>query len=267
MQAFRRRVIAMKLAPPARKSHGGFTLLELLVVVAIMAVVAGSVVMVLGRTEEQANVHITQSEITELKKAYLRFRKDTGYFPKQGPFALSPSGLIKPDDPSHWPTFLSGKSPQERATWFHSPANHYQLLGLIYAVPDNQGPLAGTGHPLRTFDPDTARGWNGPYLGRAGNGFLRIGSALNPDGSGSPVAGTPIKDVVGVADPFALPPVGSEAHLQWRPQPNGPATEYARWGRPYFAFGLHDPNQARLVGTGPNGTYGDQDDLTLYLLR
>ena len=67
-------------------SRWGFTLLELLVVVAIVALIAGGVIMSFGNTRDDSSLQIVQSEILEIKKAVLQFKQDTGYLPKQGPF-------------------------------------------------------------------------------------------------------------------------------------------------------------------------------------
>ena len=217
-------------------------MLELLVVVAILAVVAGGIVVVFGGVEEDAAFKIAQSEMMEIRKAILQFRRDTGFLPRQGPLALTIDGGSVP-------------LPPQGEAWFKSPANFIQLL---------ENPLTGTGHPLETWNIDTKRGWNGPYLSRSGEGYVTLGDNLQADGSGSPTAGGLLVDVPGMADPFTAEPVSG--YLLWRANPGGPF--HPDWGRPYFLFDL-DNNDARIVGMAANRTYeaGAGDDLVLYLLK
>ena len=205
----------------------GFTLLELLVVMAIMAIVAGSVIATLGGTGEHATEQVAQAEMAELKKAILQFRRDTGWLPKQGPFSLQGLSLqgaaILP----------SGKD----AAWFDSPANFYQLF---------ENPL-DPAHPLAAWNPDTGRGWHGPYLSRGGPMLVTMGQDL---------------EVPGVADRFAHPPDGGL--YAWRTS-QGPLS---RWGRPYLLLDIDLP-QPYLLSFGPNGRYesGAGDDIVLFLFQ
>ena len=95
-------------------SRAGFSLIELLVVVAVLATVAGGVVVSLSGVETHAATELTVRELAELKQAVLRFREDTGFLPKQGPFALEPAGQVP--------------EPSAGVAWFASPANLSQLI-------------------------------------------------------------------------------------------------------------------------------------------
>ena len=225
----------------------GLTLLELLIVIAILAALAGGVIMVLEGAEEDSGTKIAKSEMLEIKKALLKFRQDTGYLPKQGPFALvtdTPPGLVP--------------VPAQGAGWFHSPANFVQMY---------EEPLDGLGNPVRSWNPDTARGWRGPYLTRQGEGLVDIGDGLNANGTGSPtiIVVALLSEVRGVAGPFLARHEGSI--FVWRTSPG--SIPHDRWGRPYFLFDLNDNNNARLVGVGPNKTYdnGTGDDIVLYIFK
>lgn len=218
----------------------GFTLLELLIIVAILAALAGGVIMVLDGAEEDSATKIAKSEMLEIKKALLKFKQDTGYLPKQGPFALltdTPPGLVP--------------VPSQGSTWFHSPANFAQMY---------EEPVDSLGSPIRPWNPDTARGWRGPYLTRQGEGLVDIGDGLNTDGTGSPttIITALLAEVRGVADPFVAKPEGS--FFVWRTSPG--STPHDRWGRPYFLFDL-DNNNARIVGMGPNGEFEGNNPLDL----
>lgn len=225
----------------AFKAEEGLTLLELLIVITVLAILAGGAILALGTVEEDASLKLAESEMLEIKKALLRFKQDTGFLPKQGPFDLAPpngSGVVP--------------LPSEGIDWFRSPANFDQLY---------RNPLAGTGHPLEIWNPSTARGWRGPYLTVQGEGLVDVGNNLGTDGTGSPMAGTVLANIRGVADPFVASPVG--AYLVWRSSAD--AASHDRWGRPYFLFDIGNPSDARIAGMGPDRTYGTGDDRVVYL--
>lgn len=260
------------------KKEDGLTILELLIVVAILAALAGGVVMILDGAEEDSATKIAKSEILEIKKALLKFKQDTGYLPKQGPFELAPPNQCNPSN-------LNGviPVPPQGKDWFCSPANFLELY---------ENPLAATTHPLKDWNPDTGRGWRGPYLTRQGEGLVDIGNGVKADGTGNPLNGDPLLpllllEVRGVADPFVAKqeacsltnasdpdPSDPDRCFEWRtsPRPTPPPPDdgkpHDRWGRPYFIFDL-DNNNARISGMGPNKTYdnGTGDDIVLYIFK
>src|ERR1043166_1722040 len=77
----------MKIQPPTKnpsdqRSQRGFTLVEMLLVLVILATLAAIVYpKVMGRSE-QARVTAGQTQIANLKKALDAFEVDTGYYPK-----------------------------------------------------------------------------------------------------------------------------------------------------------------------------------------
>lgn len=234
-------------------TRAAFTLLELLVVVAILAVLAGTAIMALNDTQAQVEADVAQTEMLELKQAILRFQRDTGWLPKQGPFNLD-------SRPGGFAPLPAGAS----EAWFDSPANFWQLY---------ENPLGGTGHPLETWNPATRRGWNGPYLTRGGEGLVSVGDNLQRSGDGTPSAGN-VVTVYGVADTHARRPLG--AYYVWQ---GYDGTVRSRFGRPILLLDIHheDPQvrnaRARLVGHGPNGIYESSaatvggDDVLLELFR
>jgi len=250
----------------------GFTLLELLIVLSILAIIAAGVVVAYQNLDDDAGLDVARHEILEIKTAFLNFRRDTGYFPKQGPFSIftdldSPGRILVGNGggPSHLPSDVPAGQSTE---WFHSPANFWQLYGRDELCPDlgfgeainDRSPICGWNHPLEAWNPDTRRGWNGPYLQRFGEGMVDIGDGLGLNGSGSPIAGTTrLLQVRGVADPFQARPVptGIGDLLLWRATPTAGTPEdnpHDRWGRPYLVFDLDNDN-ARIVSMGPNRQY------------
>jgi prepilin-type N-terminal cleavage/methylation domain-containing protein len=235
----------------------GFSLLEMLVVITILAAVAFIAGGALSGVREQANDQLVRTEMQEIAEAIRQFRQDTGYYPKTGPFNLdtAPGGAVT--DAILAVGFPhSGSSAAERQNWFYSPANFYQLY-------TRASPLAGTGHQLENWDPETGRGWRGPYLKGFAEGYLDIGDGINngtPDGNpgGDPLGGAnTIEDVEGIADPFEHRPVAGL--LDWSADPGVVEREW--WGRPYLLFDLD--SKPRLISMGPDGQYGTGDDIEL----
>lgn len=66
-----------------RRSQGGFTLIEILVVVVIVGVLATLVAQNLGGTTEQANLAATKSDMNAIKTAAQRFKMQKKRWPEE----------------------------------------------------------------------------------------------------------------------------------------------------------------------------------------
>jgi type II secretory pathway pseudopilin PulG len=218
-----------------------FTLLELIIVAGILSTVAGGAILLIGPAEEQARSQMSQVELSRLRDAILQFHTDTASLPKQGPFSLTSDGGSVP-------------VPAEGATWFYHPANFEQLY---------ENPLAGTGHALETWNPDTKRGWRGPYISSFGEGYVDIGDGLLPDGTGDPAAGNILPELKAIADPFITTSSGN--YFVWRFQAGD--TPAYQWGRPYLLIDANNEATARVIGLGSNRKYdlGTSDDYVFKL--
>src|SRR3954453_11000258 len=84
--------------PSERKSRTrrGFTLVELLVVIGIIALLISILLPSLSRAREQGNMIKCASNLRELAKAFIMYTNENkGYFPSG---ARYPAGLVKLDD-------------------------------------------------------------------------------------------------------------------------------------------------------------------------
>lgn len=166
------------------KNSQGFTLLELLIVVSILAAISSIGFFTFsGRANEQKIIELAKVEMQEIATAVKKFKQDTGYYPRQGPFALLDRGLgVTNDCANRCPSgacdsrggvdpdvvrdekyanvgLLDDRTPDQ---WHASPVNFMQLI-----FP----PVLCEHHPLKyldTWDQASGKGWNGPYLPREG---------------------------------------------------------------------------------------------------
>lgn len=154
----------------------GFTLLEMLVVISLMALVATIGLFSYEGAQDESRVDGTKFEMLELKKALLQFRADNGAFPctvyneNDRPYELvianmlgfTLSGISFPaglDD--------SAGDAADRRAWCET--NALQMLRIFPFDERDNDPSTGsyidpvsTAHPL--WNSDSKRGWRGPYL-------------------------------------------------------------------------------------------------------
>lgn len=228
----------------------GLTLLELLIVASILAAIAFIATGMYTGVRTETDSRLVRTEMQEIAKAIRQFKQDTGYYPKTGPFNLvgHDGGLVPY---GNLPSYVGANAD----LWFYSPANFHQLVSRV-------SPLRGTGHPLEKWNPETGRGWRGPYLRGHTDGYLDIRSGISdgtPAGNsnGYLLDGGNIPDVEGIADPFEYPALrnGGDTILDWSVSPGG--TERNMWGRPYLVFDWN--TKPWLVSMGPDGEYTRKD--------
>ncbi len=215
------------------------TLLELLVSVAIVATLAGGLVLAASGTEEHAARHLAERELHELRQAVLAFRRDTGWLPGQGPFAR---------EGEHAEGCVRLQAGVE--AWFAAPENLVQLVEnpLQPTVRFDDRLAAPKPHALATYDWDTRRGWNGPYL--------RDEGLLTQDG----VSGIPA-----VADPFRAASAPGWSSRTGRALDLGGPYRLRYLGAPASRHDDRDLSRFEVASAGPNGQWGDPDDLALPL--
>lgn len=206
--------------PTTASAQSGFTLIELLVVLAIMAAVAGIGVQSLSSVRTDSQSALLRGEIDQIAGSIQRFRADTGYWPKEGPFSADNS--------------------------IETP--HPASFAQLFIAPND-----GT-NPILPFDKASGTGWRGPYLRELDVARVWVGKNITAVGGGSPAMGT-TQLLMGVGDPFERIPDGN--YYVWQ---NNAGVAFNRLGRPYLYFidpatmvtGCQVPC---LVSLGPNGVY------------
>ncbi|QPJ62476.1 MAG: type II secretion system protein [Candidatus Nitronauta litoralis] len=260
------------------RQESGFTLIELLLTVTVMVAIAFTVTGTFIGVDQDARAQLTRVEMQEVAAAIRQFRQDTGYYPKQGLFNHVADGGSIDLDPGNDP------DPAVDISRFESPANLEQL----YQEPttDNDIPATTTGpcaNCVMRWDPDTGRGWRGPYLKR--ESLVDVGDDLEEDGLGNPdtIATGPHLNVLGVADPQEQAPqfdggaddctenlANTACLLDWRPRAGDPS--FLTHGRPFLYFIMSSAdanvtgcNSPCVTAFGLNGRYdqGNDDDIVV----
>lgn len=278
----------MPFASRSARAAAGFTLVELLVIVSIMAVLGSIAFGLYYESAEGAKEDLARVQMAELAKAVRQFRQDTGYYPRQGPFALD----VDPGGTANTYGGIAGSTwTADQRAFFYSPANLDQLI--------NRPPIAVT-HPQAflvavPWDVNTRRGWRGPYLQRGSSGilFADVGASLLWDGSGDPTQGTALIDMPALGDVrervavqpgswarCATVPSASDCLLDFRmlasidPNFDAAVHRFEMHGRPFLLVVDHNPTgavQPRLIGFGHDGVYGINpktginDDVVIWL--
>lgn len=142
----------------AFQRNTGFTLLELLVVVALMSVVAVAAVMSLENVDDDAAIQVARNEMVEISKALKLFKHHVGNFPDAAD-EIKYVGTPDPDED------------KQQVVDMNYEAAKLNLLRTCQATDDTKVTDTEPTYDVncKDWDIDTARGWHGPYLSRDGN--------------------------------------------------------------------------------------------------
>lgn len=227
----------LQQAKALRQSGKGFSLLELLVVISILAALGGGAIVAAGNMRENALHQIAMMEMQKIKQALMQYRQDTGNF--------------------------------------HTPA-HPADFGALYDTVQTWDAASGRGK-RGPYLISATKGWVdiGNNLMANGGGSPVLGATQSLQGVADPFVAVPV--VPGSYSPCEETANNSPSNclLDSRATIGDPTR--SRWGRPYLLFDLTAPDTARLVSMGPDGRYGgihaanaclpEGDDLVLCLLR
>lgn len=280
----------MALSKAGELRDRGFTLIELLVVCSILAALSYTAWGAYIGIQEGADDDIARAELQRLADGLKRFKADTGYYPGQGPFIISSPGTTETSVSATridctplggvLRTWAAPNLDIDKDAWFASPVN----LALLFQAPS----LCGN-HPLaylNRWNPDTRRGWHGPYLDVAARKWVDHGADLNsstiiftaPDGTGNPLAGSKLLDIpafgAGPRYRAAGPTWGScsdqslttgNCMLGWREVEretigyDADKHELPARARPFAVFGVANNDYPRIVYFGRDGKYGGRN--------
>ena len=249
--------------PTTPNNRKAFTLLELLIVVAILAIIGGSMFVAYQGTGDTAEENLVEQRLAGLRQALLNFRRDMGYFPSEGP--LGDTATVEPVVGQL--TDYDNMSNVEKSLWRNHELNHW----MLYFRP-NDTTIANKW----IYDSDAKRGWNGPYLNaKAGLLLDNAGTLASAfTGGGEADALLSVDDAFGRSN-------GSDnsSPLYWRIINNPDVTQNARFGRPIALIeeiiaGSTDVRVYLLVSFGKNGKFEFQgleanngDDVILEVAR
>jgi len=229
----------------------GFTLVECVVVVAIISIIATLGVVRMGRRVEQSKLVAAMRDLRTLQEAFLD----------------AESGYLR--DMRGIPGFSLGYL---RVSNLFSATNVYGavaadgVLSVGVRVDDDLRPVLGAAHPatFTQWDPESERGWRGPYVLHASGTFPeRTGRRFSDDATAEARGFFP--DLAGLREPDDFLDRRAGCSIYGFP---GEPVLIDPWGNPYVlqippaqAFSGVNTNlpdevrfrYARLVSAGPDG--------------
>ncbi len=132
----------------------GFTLLEILIVLGLLALLAGISLMAYEGIQSQGQADLVRYEMAEIRRALIQFRKDSGTYAFPGVHSYDCTDAINGGSSTQANSRMlfpaeAGTTDSEKITWCQDSANFWMLLTDPYGLGWNE---------------DTRRGWRGPYL-------------------------------------------------------------------------------------------------------
>ena len=196
--------------------------------------------------------------MVNIKNAIIQFKKDTSYFPNEGPFQHNLDGGSVHNSPDQT------EPGRVENAWLASPANFVQLI---------VEPKDADGDSVMEWNIDTQRGWRGPYLSTNLAQVLTISANIDRDHINNPNPPAVLSKVIAISDKFLFPAKKNTKHdntkanlnfYQVSLDENGdPKFSPINSGRPYLF--IREEGKDRIISAGPNGKYYDEDDIVVYI--
>ena len=219
-----------------RGSQNGFTMIELLLVVSILAIVGGIVIVNFagGDNSVRSNVKETSArfEMEQLRQALLNYKKDNFSFPGRTSLA-DLSFLFDQGSDSDWNNdYQSGW----RGPYLTTGASGVVDIGDSLDVDGS-----GNAHIISTAAEKLQRAVPDP--------FTQYPVYNNSQSNNCVVY---LDGTIGVDENSA----NENCLFDWRPVGSDDGVEpFLKFGRPYLVFELNDISKARIVSMGGNGVY------------
>lgn len=154
------------MAPRNRFDRGGFTLMEIVIAVAIVAIFAAAISPMVFKHLEDAKLARAQNETESLATAVMSYYKDTGAWPYTNANGPTGNGVARVVSSANVATAAGPGASQGAANW--GTFGTAKMLGdyLYHNNPDDETSAAGAGANQTGEDwPTTGRGaWRGPYV-------------------------------------------------------------------------------------------------------
>lgn len=155
------------MAKGNRFDRGGFTLMEIVIAVAIVAIFAAAISPMVFKHLEDAKLTRAQNETESLATAVLSYYKDTGAWPYTNTDGPAGNGVARVVSSANIATGAGAGAGQGAANWGTFGATKPLGDYLYYNNPDDDSSATGTNADQANADwRITGRGaWRGPYVG------------------------------------------------------------------------------------------------------
>jgi prepilin-type N-terminal cleavage/methylation domain-containing protein len=233
-------------APQPSAARPGFTLVELLAVIMIIAVLAALLTPAVMRARTAARNAAIKAEIDMLHMAMMNYKNEYGSFPPATDVAGAASGRVAKHIVRLFPRCLNVAAELENATAI-TPQNA-MVSWLLGYTDDPRSPLIG-GQRKKLYDFDQSRLTGGRYhpAGKSGSPYIYIDAASY---GAFPYANGDLAQPGAQRVPMSPPPTGTAMDFatSMPPPPNSP---------PFL-----NPDTFQILCAGLDETFGTDDDLS-----
>jgi len=148
-------------SPQQHVKSAGFTLLELLIVISLLAVLAGFSITAYDGVKDDAYYDAAIFEMAEIRNALLQFRRDNDELPCRAYRAGNYNPFTNSLPELDFTTGLASTTAADYKTWceFSNDAQEDNALSMLQRFPYDKLTEASL-----LWNRDTKRGWNGPYV-------------------------------------------------------------------------------------------------------